>query len=49
MHGELLLEVLQFVEGLRGGKISLHGTVLLKVITEDFDLNDESVDVLNEL
>ena len=49
VHRELLLEVLKLVKGLTGGEISLHGAVLLKVITEDFDLNDESVDVLNEL
>ena len=49
MDGELLLEVLQLVEGLRRGEISLHGAVLFEVLTEDFDLNDEGVNVLDEL
>ena len=46
---ELLLEVLQLVEGLTWGQIGLHGTVLLEVFTEDLNLNDESVNVLDEL
>ena len=49
MDGELLLEVLKLVEGLRRGEISLHGAVLFEVLTEDFDLNDEGVNVLDEL
>jgi hypothetical protein len=46
---ELLLKVLQLVEGLTWGQIGLHGTVLFEILAEDLNLNDESVNVLDEL
>ena len=49
VHRELLLEVLKLVKGLTGGEISLHGAVLLKVITEDFNFNDKGLNVTDQL
>lgn len=49
MDREPLLEILQPVEGLTGGQVSLHGAVLFEVFAEDLHVDDESVDVLNQL
>lgn len=49
MHRELLLEVLQFVQGLAGAQVGLHRSVLLKVLTENLNFNDERLNVLDQL
>jgi hypothetical protein len=49
VDGELLFEVLQLVQGLAGGEISLHGAILFKVLSEHLHLNHEGVDVLDQL
>ena len=49
VNRELLFEVFQFVKGLTWGDVSLHGAILFEILTEDLDLNNKGLNVLNEL
>ena len=48
VHRELLLEILEFVEGFSGGQVSLHGSILHEVFSKFDDIFNQLVDVQNE-